>query len=76
MPSPYAWNKLAKSNTSGSVSARAGHSFTASKSGIVCFGGIDGRKNEKGLTVPNNDLHILKLRGSMAPQTFAPTICR
>lgn len=63
MPNRYSWNKLSQPAPSTFVTPRSGHTLTATSHGYVCFGGIDGRKNEKGHPVPNNDLYLFTVRG-------------
>ena len=65
MTSAYSWVKFTREGTSPGPSARSGHTLTATKSAILCFGGIDGRKNEEGLVTPNADLYMLKIREGM-----------
>ncbi|KAF4730437.1 hypothetical protein FOZ62_030705, partial [Perkinsus olseni] len=60
MPQPYAWVRL-KNAGGTSVSPRSGHTITATPHGFICYGGMDGRRNDLGNPAPNSDLYILKL---------------
>lgn len=65
MPQPYAWNKLQRLNGSVDPTARAGHTVLATKAGFVCYGGMDGRKDDKGRVTPNSDVYVLSLKESV-----------
>jgi hypothetical protein len=65
MSQPYAWNKLRSSPDSAKISSRSGHSLTKTGSGIFCFGGVDGKRDNLGNSVPTRDLYELKLSGGM-----------
>lgn len=70
MPEPYSWTKLSKSANSHNLSARSGHTLTLQGSDLVCFGGSDGRRNERGMPVPNDDLHVITLAHGMEIYSF------
>ena len=45
------------------VSARAGHTLTAVENGFVLLMGMDGRRDEFGNPVPNNESYLLRCIG-------------
>jgi len=61
MAQPYAWRRIDKSDGSATISARSGHTIAYVKDGLICYGGTDGRKNERGSAVPNSDMYLLSL---------------
>jgi hypothetical protein len=65
MTAAYSWDKLTRADTSVTVSPRSGHALFKCKAGILCFGGIDGRKNDQGVHVPNSDLYLLRRKDGM-----------
>jgi hypothetical protein len=67
MTSAYSWVKITREGNSTGPSARSGHSLTATKVGVFCFGGTDGRRNDEGHPAPNADLYMLELREGMKP---------
>jgi hypothetical protein len=70
MVQPYAWVKLQKGEGSLNVSGRSGHSLVPSGNSFICFGGIDGRKDTQGRTVPNNDIYLLSVNEGMCMCMF------
>ena len=60
MPQPYSWQKL-KNLGDVNVAPKSGHTVTQTDTGIYCYGGMDGRRNDMGNPSPNSDLHKLTL---------------
>ena len=71
MTQPYTWRRISQAEGSAMISARSGHTLTQTKSGIICYGGTDGRKNDRGSSVPNSDLYILSLTENTYSWTHA-----
>lgn len=64
--SSFSWTKLVKCKESANIAPVSQQSCTAVGSGFVIFGGMDGRKNEHGVPIPNSDLNVLTLRNGMS----------
>ena len=65
MPQPYTWQKLESAPDSVQLSGRSGHSISAQSCGMVCFAGMDGRKDDYGRVSPNNEVFLLSLSDGM-----------
>ncbi len=65
MAQPYAWTQLDKQTGSLTISARSGHTMVKVGSDFICYGGMDGRKDSNGRTMPNSDTYILSLDEGM-----------
>jgi hypothetical protein len=65
MVQQYAWHKLDKADGSLNTSARSGHTLSSAGNSFICFGGLDGRKDTQGKTIPNNDLYMLSVNEGM-----------
>jgi hypothetical protein len=63
--SSFSWSKLVKSKEGANVAPSSQQSCTAVSCGFVVFGGIDGRKNEHGVPIPNSDLNVITLRNGI-----------